>query len=261
VIRLAAPPSDVAVGDIIDVVDAESLGMILPSSAAEQSDEADVQLTERTELPSVGCVDAYEDPPQRLLLAPRLDRTARGWVAHCDRPRLDRYDELLAQLEAVYPDMADPAEMVTIARAALPHLREIPAVAVGQNVSLAPQTSGGIIYRGGRGGRFLLLPIVVLLNWGAATRDLDLIAEVEEAVNRVAELRPWADACATVRDQTEAVAMLDRAIRTSPGIKQSEFAEVFDVDKKLVQEILWVMDWARMVRREPDGRSYRLYVV
>jgi hypothetical protein len=36
---------------------------------------------------------------------------------------------------------------------------------------------------------------------------------------------------------------------------------VLDVDKKLVQEILWVMDWARTVRREPDGRSYRLYVV
>ena len=173
----------------------------------------------------------------------------------------DQYDELLAQLETMYPDKADPAEMVRVARAALPHLADVPAAALGQNVSLAPQTSSGIIYRAGRGGRFLLLPIVVLLNWAAATRDLNLLAEVEQAVNRVPELMPWADACATVRDRTGAVAKMDRALRTSPGIKQSDLAEILDLDKKLVQEILWVMDWARMVRREPDGRSYRLYLV
>ena len=213
-IRLAAPPSDVAVGDIIDLADTESLSMILQSPPAEAFDVGGVQLTERTGLPSVGCLDTREDPPQRLSLAHRLDPTARGWAAHCDRPRLGRYDELLAQLEAMYPEVADPAEMVTVARAALPHLREVPAAALGQNVFLAPQTSSGIIHRGGRGGRFLFLPIVVLLNWGAATRDLDLIAEVEQAVNRVAELRPWADACATVRDRTEAVAM--STVRSGP---------------------------------------------
>jgi hypothetical protein len=219
------------------------------------------RLTGRTELPTVGRLHAHEDPPQRLSLAHRLDRTARSWAAHCERTPVDRYDELLAQLEAMYPDKADPTEMVTVARAALPHLADLPAAALGQDVSLAPQTRSGIIYRAGPGGRFLLLPIVALLNSAAATRDLNLLAEVEQAVNRVPELMPWADACATVRDRTGAVAKVDSAIRTSPGIEQSDLAKILDLDKKLVQEILWVMDWARTVRRERDGRSYRLYLV
>jgi hypothetical protein len=154
----------VAVGDIIDLADTESLGMILPSPPAELFDVGGVQLTRSTDLPSVGRLDGREDPPQRLSLAHRLDRTALGWTGHCDRPRLGRYDELLTQLEGMYPDMADPAEMVAVARAALPHLPEVSVAALGQNVSLAPQTGSGIIYRHGRGGRFLLLPIVVLLN-------------------------------------------------------------------------------------------------
>lgn len=120
VIRLAAPPSDVAVGDFIDLDDTESLGMILPNPPAELFDVGSVQLTGRTELPSVGRRHAREDPPQRLSLAHRLDRTARGWAAHCERTPVDRYDELLAQLETVYPDKADPARQNGISSSAEP---------------------------------------------------------------------------------------------------------------------------------------------
>lgn len=260
VIRVAAPPCDVSVGDLIDLDDTETLGMTLTSPPADLIDVGGVQLTGATELSPASSLREDEGPPQTRLLADRLDRTPQGWVAHCDRTPSGRYDEFLIQLEAMYPDIGDPTDQVTLARAALPYLREVPVVALSQNILLEPQTSRGVIYRHGRGGRFLLLPIVVLLNWGAAKGDVALIAEVEQAVNRVPELSAWADACATVRDRTEAVTTIDRAIRSTPGIKQSDLAERLEFDKELVREIVWVMNWARTVRREQEGRSYRLFI-
>jgi DNA-binding IclR family transcriptional regulator len=50
------------------------------------------------------------------------------------------------------------------------------------------------------------------------------------------------------------------AIRSEPGVKQTELADRLTLEKDLVREIMWVMWWSQIVRREKDGRSYRLYL-
>src|SRR5207245_866986 len=119
-----------------DVYDTEVLGWITPIAPDLPRPPDTAASAEARELA----------PLTQMRLAHRLERGEHGWVAHCDRLAWNRYYELLGQIEAIYPDEGDPAEMARLARDALSHLDELPTLAMSHDSGLEPQSTAGAIW-------------------------------------------------------------------------------------------------------------------
>jgi hypothetical protein len=237
ILLLAVGPCSAEQGDVIDLGDVVRLG-VLPDPAALRA-------------------------PAQLALAHRLDKTARGWIARCDRPARSEYEALLSQVEALYPDRGPPAQISATARDALSRLQEAPNLASRLGASLGPNrrrgTSPAVVRTGQGRAPFVLLPLAILLQWGIVHGDRDLIDEVDHAVGRITGLDLWKEECAAARADLEVADRIIKEIGRNPGIKQVEMPDALGVEPDLARQLLWALDQAGIVMRERDGRSYRLY--
>ena len=241
-LHLAIPQCSVAVSDSVNLGEVERLGLDMGSFSGGPGSEDETP------------------PPRQLMLAHRLDWEEGRWVARCDQPLLGGYEAMLEELERWYPDGRDPSGIVTAASGMLSVLGEAPGLAARYQATLEPVTSGGIIWRG-RGVKFVLLPVAVLLQWAVARQDPDVIAEVQGAVAGVPVLASWLEACAQARESLATAQRLLTEIRGKPGIRQAELPDATGLGRQVIGEVLWTMEWAQVVRRERDGRTYRLYVI
>lgn len=258
-IRVTVPPCSTVSGELIDLHDAEHLATVLPSPPSELLEQAEDPRAARAEGGGIGTSDAREHGFVLMLLAHRLERDDGGWVAHCDRPARTAYEQMLGELEAMYPDGGDPAQMARVARAALREIDGLPVLAARDVASLEPESTAGVVWRVRAGRRLVVLPLLVVLHWAVATRDPAVLDEFDAAVARLPDPTAWRDASATVRERFDPADKIVDAVNSTPGVLQSEVPIQLGLDKELCRELMWVMVWARVVRREKEGRSYRLH--
>jgi hypothetical protein len=214
-LRLAVPPTAAGAGDAVDVHDTEMLGWITPVAPGLRPPAALAAGQPPDTVDNAECREIA--PLTQMRLAHRLEGSEHGWAAHCDRPAQNHYDELLGQIEAIYPDEGDPAEMARLAHATLSHLDELPALAVSHNSGLEPESAAGAIWHLRRAERNVALPVLVVLQWALANRDRGLIAELDAAIGAHEELTAWHPVCATVLERIDTAELMIDAIGSEPG--------------------------------------------
>ncbi len=254
-IVVAAPPTAAKIGELIDVGHARQVGTLLPPSPFASPPDKSVPGTAMTAFDA-----ALEAGPVRMLFAPRLDYDGERWVAVWEQPYAGpAYGTLLAELETIYPDEGDPSRMVELARAALGELAAVPTLAARHDSTLEPSTVVGVIWRVRGAGPLVVLPLIVVLQWALALRDAALLDELDAALAPVTELERWRETCRVVRGHLGTSQRVIEAIESGPGVLQTELAVRLELDAVFMRELAWVLEWARVIRREKDGRSNRLY--